>query len=61
MRIGGAVERPYANPDEWAALVSELGYRAVLSPVDFRASAEGLRVLRPRTRSNIRLTWDDSI
>lgn len=40
MRIGGAVERPYANPEEWAALVAELGYRAVLCPVDFRASAE---------------------
>jgi hypothetical protein len=25
MRIEGAVERPHANPDEWAALVSEPG------------------------------------
>jgi sugar phosphate isomerase/epimerase len=40
MRIGGGIEKPYKNPDEWLALVSELGYRAVLSPVDFRASPE---------------------
>jgi sugar phosphate isomerase/epimerase len=40
MRIGGGIEKPYANPDEWASLVAELGYRAVLSPVDCTASAE---------------------
>lgn len=40
MRIGGAIERPYSNPDEWHKLVKELGYRAVLSPVDYTASKE---------------------
>lgn len=40
MRIGGGIERPYSNPDEWYKLVSELGYRAVLSPIDYRASKE---------------------
>ncbi len=39
MRIGGGVEKPYSNPQEWYALVKELGYRAVLSPVSFEASA----------------------
>lgn len=38
MRIGGAIERPYANPEEWFGWVKELGYRAVLAPVDFQAS-----------------------
>ena len=33
MRIGGGIERPYHNPDEWYQLVKELGYRAVLTPV----------------------------
>ncbi len=40
MRIGGGIERPYSNPDEWYQLVRELGYRAVLAPVDYRASKE---------------------
>jgi hypothetical protein len=26
MRIGGGIERPYRNPDEWYSLVKELGY-----------------------------------
>ncbi|HOQ01252.1 MAG TPA: sugar phosphate isomerase/epimerase family protein [Acetivibrio clariflavus] len=40
MRIGGAIERPYNNPEEWYQLVKELGYRAVLAPVDYTASKE---------------------
>ena len=40
MRIGGGIEKPYSNPDEWYKLVSELGYRAVLAPVDYRAGSE---------------------
>ena len=40
MRIGGVINKPYSNPDEWYKLVRELGYRAVLSPVDYRASKE---------------------
>ena len=35
MRIGGGIEKPYHNPEEWYQLVSQLGYRAVLSPVLF--------------------------
>ena len=40
MRIGGGIEKPYHNPEEWYQLVSQLGYRAVLYPVDHTASAE---------------------
>jgi sugar phosphate isomerase/epimerase len=40
MRIGGAVEVPYQSPEEWLKFVKELGYRAVLAPVDYRASKE---------------------
>ncbi len=38
MRIGGGIERPYHNPDEWYKLVEELGYRAVLTPVTAECS-----------------------
>ncbi len=40
MRIGGGIEKPYSNPQEWLALVKDLGYTCVLSPVDYRASGE---------------------
>jgi sugar phosphate isomerase/epimerase len=50
MRIGGAIERPYANPDEWAALVQELGYRAVLSPVDYTAGRDERKAYAKRAR-----------
>lgn len=35
MRIGGGIEKPYSNPDEWLALVKDLGYSAVLVPVSY--------------------------
>ena len=38
MRIGGAVEKPYSNPEQWYKWVEELGYRAVLAPVSAEAS-----------------------
>ena len=37
MRLGGGIEREYKNPDEWLKLVRELGYSAVLAPVDSSA------------------------
>jgi sugar phosphate isomerase/epimerase len=40
MRLGGGIEKPYKNPREWAALVKELGYSCVLSPVDCSADSE---------------------
>ncbi len=38
MRLGGSIERDYKNPEEWLALVKELHYSAVLSPVDSSAA-----------------------
>lgn len=37
MRLGGGIEREYKDPDEWLKLVRELGYSAVLAPVDSSA------------------------
>lgn len=39
MRIGGGIERDYQNPTEWYQWVKELGYRAVLAPIDYQASS----------------------
>lgn len=39
MRLGGGIERSYKNPEEWLALVKELGYSAILSPIDCRADS----------------------
>ncbi len=39
MRIGGGIEKPYQNPQEWYQLVKELGYRAVLAPIDYQAGS----------------------
>ena len=39
MRLGGSVMKPYNSPEQWLALVKELGYRAVIFPVDCCASA----------------------
>ncbi len=38
MRLGGAIEREYNNPEEWLKLVRQLGYSVVLSPVDSSAN-----------------------
>lgn len=40
MRLGGGIERSYDNPEEWIALVKKLGYTAVLSPIDYRATGQ---------------------
>jgi len=37
MRLGGSVMKPYRNPQEWLAQVHELGYSAVIFPVDSSA------------------------
>lgn len=39
MRIGGGIDRPYSNPEEWVALAKELRYSAVLCPVDSNTPA----------------------
>lgn len=43
MRIGGGIEKPYKNPDEWIALVKDLKYSAVLAPISYDASKEEKR------------------
>ena len=52
MRIGGAVEIPYQSPEEWLKFVKELGYRAVLAPVDHRASKEEKQAYQRCAREN---------
>lgn len=39
MRIGGSVMKPYSSPKEWLSIVRELGYGAVIFPVDSSADA----------------------
>ena len=34
MRIGGGIEKPYHNPEEWVKYAKDLRYSAVLSPID---------------------------
>ena len=34
MRLGGSVMNPYNSPEEWLAQVKELGYSAVIFPVN---------------------------
>ena len=43
MRIGGGIEKEYHNPDEWLRLVKDLGYSAVLCPVDSRSDGQTRR------------------
>ena len=43
MRLGGSVMKTYASPKEWLAHVKELGYSAVVFPVDSNASAAAIR------------------
>lgn len=43
MRLGGAIEKPYQNPEEWVSLVRQLGYSVVLSPVNCEASGETVK------------------
>lgn len=40
MRLGGAVELPYKDPEEWVKIVKELRYSAVLAPVDHKSGTE---------------------
>lgn len=40
MRIGGSVVKPYNHPEEWYEQVKDLGYRAVISPIDCHATKE---------------------
>jgi len=37
MRLGGSVMKPYDSPEQWLGHIKELGYRAVIFPVDCTA------------------------
>ncbi len=52
MRLGGSVMNPYNSPAEWLAQVKELGYRAVIFPVDCTASPEVRREYLDCIREN---------
>ncbi len=43
MRLGGSVMRPYDSPASWLREVQELGYRAVIFPVDSAAPRAVIR------------------
>lgn len=52
MRLGGGIERNYRNPEEWVGYVKELGYSAVLCPVDYQADAQTRRAYLECVRAN---------
>ena len=52
MRLGGSVMKPYNSPQEWLAQVKELGYSAVVFPVDSTASAQVIRAYADACRDN---------
>ena len=43
MRLGGGIEKPYSNPQEWIELVKSLGYSAVYSPIDCSADSQTVK------------------
>ena len=52
MRLGGSVMKPYNSPKEWLQHVKELGYSAVIFPVDSTASAQVIREYAEVCRDN---------
>ncbi|MCM1569054.1 MAG: sugar phosphate isomerase/epimerase [Roseburia sp.] len=52
MRLGGAIEKPYGNPEEWVALVKRLGYSAVLAPVSCEADSAVRQAYLAAAREN---------
>ena len=52
MRLGGSVMKPYTSPKEWLAHVKELGYSAVIFPVDSTADASVIRDYASCCRDN---------
>ncbi len=39
MRIGGGIEKPYKNPEEWVSYAKDLRYSAVLCPIDSKSDS----------------------
>ncbi|MBQ8555805.1 MAG: sugar phosphate isomerase/epimerase [Clostridia bacterium] len=52
MRLGGSVMKPYNSPKEWLAHVKELGYSAVIFPVDSSAPKQVWRDYAQCCRDN---------
>ena len=52
MRLGGSVMNPYNSPEEWLAQVKELGYSAVIFPVNSDASHETRKTYADCARAN---------
>ena len=52
MRLGGSVMKPYSSPKEWLGHVRELGYSAVIFPVDSSAPAHVIREYADVIRDN---------
>lgn len=52
MRLGGGIEKPYSSPEEWVALVKELGYSAVLSPIDCSADSTTVQAYKKAAKKN---------
>lgn len=52
MRLGGSVMKPYNSPKEWLAHVKELGYSAVIFPVESTAPASVVRDYLQACRDN---------
>ncbi len=52
MRLGGSVMKPYNSPKEWLAYVKELGYSAVIFPVESTAPLSVIREYEQVCRDN---------
>ena len=52
MRLGGSVMKPYNSPKEWLAHVKELGYSAVIFPVESTAPLSVIREYEQVCRDN---------
>lgn len=48
MRLGGSVLKQWQKPEQWIGFVKELGYSAVIFPVDCNAPKEMIREFRDR-------------
>lgn len=52
MRLGGGIERNYQSPEEWLGFVKELGYSAVLCPIDYQADTQTRRAYMECIKAN---------
>ena len=52
MRLGGSVMKPYSSPKEWLSHVKELGYSAVIFPVESTAPLSVIREYEQVCRDN---------